>query len=324
MFDFVLLLQTPVSPQILVGVGVSEPSVVSLLQQLSSNQGAGAPGVRIFFESPPELQSASSLQGWAPWGSKNPITAALEQMAPWSKPAKTAVLWDTLSVYMTTKGTDLKSLWCMVTNCGTQIKDCVTNPVCKAGLDCLQSCQFNDQICQYRCIVAHETPTFEQFALCILQKHNCRGLTAEMNMQPGEEHNLQLYHASTCKGSEMNMQPGGEYEEYQLSHAYDYFPCQHQLFSRGKGRGQMWYEPVFKVLLDNAEVWRRRRYRVRRASTPGTFHFSVLDNGLSYSGAVLGTRDGSYPSAPDALQRLDASLGKAGIRPWELSFVDNR
>ncbi len=24
----------------------------------------------------------------------------------------------------------------------------------------------------YRCIVAHETPTFEQFALCILQKHN--------------------------------------------------------------------------------------------------------------------------------------------------------
>eukprot|EP00983_Pelagomonas_calceolata_P120120 1160675-Pelagomonas_calceolata.AAC.17 len=49
-------------------------------------------------------------------------------------------------------------------------------------------------------------------------------------------------------------------------------------------------------------------------------HFS----GLSYSGAVLGTRDGSYPTAPDALQRLDAALGKAGIRPWELSFVDNR
>ena len=29
--------------------------------------------------------------------------------------------------------------------------------------------------------------------------------------------------------------------------AYDYFPCQHQLFTRGKGKGQMWYEPVFKV-----------------------------------------------------------------------------
>ena len=22
--------------------------------------------------------------------------------------------------------------------------------------------------------------------------------------------------------------------------AYDYFPCQHQLYYRGKGRGQMW------------------------------------------------------------------------------------
>eukprot|EP00967_Tisochrysis_lutea_P084135 scaffold117436_cov20-Tisochrysis_lutea.AAC.2 len=60
------LLLTP-SPQILVTVGVSEPSVVSLLQQLSSNEGAGTPGVRLFFESPPELQNASSLQGWTPW-----------------------------------------------------------------------------------------------------------------------------------------------------------------------------------------------------------------------------------------------------------------
>jgi len=230
----------------------------------------------------------------------------------------------------------------------------------------LQSCQFNDQICQYRCIVAHETPTFEQFALCILQKHNCRGLTAEMNMQPD--------HApmSTFRGAPLThevaedmligwMDPGRGSSPFSWlvaagkNPAYDYFPCQHQLFSRGKGRGQMWYEPVFKVLLDKgAEVWRRRRYRVRRGSTPGTFHFSVLDNGvvskefwkildadealewvllgytgaastagLSYSGAVLGTRDGSYPTAPDALQRLDAALGKAGIRPWELSFVDN-
>jgi hypothetical protein len=30
------------------------------------------------------------------------------------------------------------------------------------------------QVCQYRCIVSYETPKFEQFALCILQLHNCR------------------------------------------------------------------------------------------------------------------------------------------------------
>jgi hypothetical protein len=30
------------------------------------------------------------------------------------------------------------------------------------------------------------------------------------------------------------------------SQAYDSFPCQHQLFYRGKGKA-FWYEPVFKV-----------------------------------------------------------------------------
>jgi hypothetical protein len=63
---------------------------------------------------------------------------------------------------------------------------------------------------------------------------------------------------------------------------YDFFPCQHQLYSHGKGKGQMWYEPVFKAItLDGQEVWRRRRYRVRRGSTPGTFYYSVLDNGVT-------------------------------------------
>lgn len=34
--------------------------------------------------------------------------------------------------------------------------------------------------------------------------------------------------------------------------AYDKFPCQFQLFYRGKAQRSMWYDPVFKVgvLLD--------------------------------------------------------------------------
>ena len=37
---------------------------------------------------------------------------------------------------------------------------------------------------------------------------------------------------------------------------------------------------MFQVrTLDGRLVWRRRHYRVRRAKAPGTFHFSVLDNG---------------------------------------------
>jgi len=46
----------------------------------------------------------------------------------------------------TTKGTDLPSLICMIRNCGRQIVDCVTDASCKAGLDCLEGCAFNDQV----------------------------------------------------------------------------------------------------------------------------------------------------------------------------------
>lgn len=28
-------------------------------------------------------------------------------------------------------------------------------------------------MCRYRCIVSYESPEFQEFALCILQKHNC-------------------------------------------------------------------------------------------------------------------------------------------------------
>jgi len=42
------------------GVGVSEPSIKAV-------QGESLPSVRLFFDSPPELQNLSSLKGWAPW-----------------------------------------------------------------------------------------------------------------------------------------------------------------------------------------------------------------------------------------------------------------
>jgi hypothetical protein len=94
------------------------------------------------------------------------------------------------------------------------------------------------------------------------------------------------------------------------------------------------------------------RYRVRRGTTPGTFFYSVLDNGvtsneywrimdcandltwclfyysgaaatagLSYNGAVLATVDGRWPEKYTA--RVHEALGRAGIEPWELSSVDN-
>lgn len=66
-----------------------------------------------------------------------------------------------------------------------------------------------------------------------------------------------------------------------LTHAaYDFFPCQYQLWYRARG-GVCWYDPIFKVeTIDGRKVWRRRHYRVRRAEIPGAFYFSVLDNGV--------------------------------------------
>jgi hypothetical protein len=43
--------------------------------------------------------------------------------------------------------------------------------------------------------------------------------------------------------------------------------------------------------------------------------------GLSYSGAVLATKEGRWPE--QYTQRIHEALHKAGIEPWELSSVDN-
>ena len=44
------------------------------------------------------------------------------------------------------------------------------------------------------------------------------------------------------------------------------------------------YDPVFRVeTIDGRNVWCKRHYRVREATEPGTFRFSVLDNGVTSS-----------------------------------------
>ncbi|PUZ55045.1 hypothetical protein GQ55_5G181000 [Panicum hallii var. hallii] len=254
----------------------------------------------------------------------------------------------------------LSTLSCMIKNCGPQILNCLFDPNCRKALQCLNSCSPTDQVCNYRCIASYESPHLEAFSLCVLQKNNCLDLNAEIPNKP-------------------NVIPLTMFREQKLSHeiaedlfvgwldsmewswrvaagqnpAYDQFPCQYQLFYRGKAKGSFWYEPVFQVkTLEGKLVWRRRRYRVRRASTPGTFYFSVLDNGvvskefwtivdvaedfgwglfhyhgaaqvagLSYTGAVLVTPDGSYPDVDDP--RLASALEKCGIKKWELYTVDN-
>lgn len=136
--------------------------------------------------------------------------------------------------------------------------------------------------------------------------------------------------------------------------AYDYFNCQHQIFYFDQ-RGDFFYDPVFKVVtLDDQEVWRRRHYKVKRGFNPGQFYFSVLDNGVrssefwrildvdedlrwavfyytgaaaaagtSYTGALLCSADGEWPTDSDSVQRIDQAMAAGGIKMWELYNVCN-
>jgi len=290
-------------------------------------------------------------------------------------------------------GLDLALLTCIAQHCREPVAACVTDPTCKAGLDCLAAVPPNDQVASYRCIVAHENPYFARFSLCVLQLHNCRGLSAEMPAAPDPPpmpsfRGAPLTHAvaegilyghgipsggptaapPTAAAAAAQLVPGTRKWAWRIAGgknaAFDRFPAQHQLFYRtgsappGSAGGAIWYVPVFAVSPDGGvlkeKVWRDRRYRVRLGQTPGGFLFTVSDNGvtsierwtlldaedgldwslfyyrgaasaagMSYSGAVLATRDGEWPGGAESARRIESALAAAGIEPWELTRVDN-
>ncbi|CAM9244824.1 unnamed protein product [Phaeothamnion confervicola] len=255
----------------------------------------------------------------------------------------------------------LKEVKCMCTKCTKQMIDCFGDPECRACINCLEACPPNDQVCAYRCITSYETPKMEAFSRCILQKHNCLGNTAVIPAVP-DPPPLVAFRGRPLTFAAAEDLFIGWLGPLQSSWkvvcgqnpAYDYFPSQHMIFFRGRGRGTFWYDPVFKVFtLDGRAVWRRRHYRVRAAETPGTFRFSVLDNGVTsneywrivdvaedlswgvfyyagaaaaagqaYAGALLVTPDGSWPS-DDRMPAVRAAFARCDIRMWELSEVDN-
>lgn len=255
----------------------------------------------------------------------------------------------------------LSTINCMVKNCGSEILNCLLDPNCRKALQCLNSCSPVDQVCNYRCIVSYESPKLEAFSLCILQKNNCLGLNADIPTKP------YVPPMSVFRDEDFSHDTAEDLFVGWLGRlgwswrvvagqnpAYDQFPCQYQLFYRGKAKGSFWYEPVFQVkTLEGNMVWRRRRYRVRRDKVPGTFYFSVLDNGVvskefwtivdvcddlswglfhysgaaqaagqSYTGAVLVSPNGDCPSEMHS-QRVFSALEKCGIKEWELYTVDN-
>ncbi|KAJ1398598.1 Magnesium chelatase, subunit H, N-terminal [Sesbania bispinosa] len=253
------------------------------------------------------------------------------------------------------------TLNCMLRNCGRQVLNCLLDPNCRKALQCLNECSPVDQVCNYRCIASYESANLEAFSLCVLQKNNCLELEAEV---PDKPYVLPL---AKFRGQHLSYEMAedlfvGWLGSLQWSWrviagqnpAYDQFPCQYQLFYRGKAKGSFWYEPIFQVkTLEGQLVWRRRKYRVKRGKIPGTFYFSVLDNGVvsnefwtivdvandlswglfhyhgaaraagqSYTGAVLVSPDGAFPNDREKT-KVVAALEKCEIKEWELYNVDN-
>ena len=264
----------------------------------------------------------------------------------------------------------LGNVWCIASNCNKQLLACYKNPQCRKSLDCVDGCGLNDQVCTYTCIRSYQNVEFEMLARCMLHKHNCLNNDATRPQLP------EVLPMKTWRGNPLTHETAerimqgwlgtkdpktGETRKYSHlacagnNEAYDSFPCQFQIWYRGKGKNVFWYNPVFKVnTLDGKTVWRRSDYRCRRAETPGTFIFSFMDNGVTseefwrivdaaddlswalfyyagaaksagqmYIGAVLATPDGLWP-ADDQMPRVEDALWRGcGIKIWEMISVDN-
>lgn len=264
-----------------------------------------------------------------------------------------------------------KEFYNMVTKCGDCIAKCVQDEQCKECLDALTAVDTSDQVASYRTIVSYESELLRDFSFCILQKNNIFECDAKIPKSP------KVVPMETFRGEPLTQDVargilvghlddekalvGSERTDISwkvaagANVAYDQFPSQNQIFYEAASGKNMWYDPVFRVeTIDGRNVWAKRHYAVRDGPVPGTFRFSVLDNGVtsnefwtlvdvaddlsyiifhyaggagavgqSYIGGLLCTADGSVPSASELEQKIYPKLRSAGIDPWELFIVDN-
>lgn len=266
-----------------------------------------------------------------------------------------------------------RELYTMVSKCGDCITTCMKDDTCRECLSMLTKVDTRDQVASYRTIVSYESDMLRDFSFCILQKNNIFECDASIPQLPqvqplanfrGQPLTQEIARALLVGHLDDNsaILEGSQKRDVSwivacgANEAYDKFPSQNQLFyPTAKGDGRLWYDPVFRVeTLDGRHVWCKRHYGVRPQKVPGTFRFSVLDNGITsdefwtivavaddlswivfhyagaaaavgqrYLGGLLCTPDGQLPDEEKRPQVWEA-FRSAGIEPWELYCVDNR
>ena len=267
--------------------------------------------------------------------------------------------------------TNAKEFYNMITKCGDCVQKCVADENCKECLDALTAVDTSDQVASYRTIVSYESELLRDFSFCILQKNNIFNCDAKIPTLPVVTPMKTFRDKPLTKEVARKILIGHLDDDSSLDGsentdiswkvaaganvAYDQFPSQNQIFYEAIGGKSMWYDPIFRVeTIDGRQVWAKRHYRVRDGKVPGTFRFSVLDNGVTsdefwtlvdcaddlsyvimhyagaaasvgqrYLGGLLCTADGSLPSESERNETIYPKLRSAGIEPFELFAVDN-
>ncbi|KAL3787384.1 hypothetical protein ACHAW5_008430 [Stephanodiscus triporus] len=268
-----------------------------------------------------------------------------------------------------------REVYGMITKCGPCIARCLADENCASCIKALDAIDTRDQVSSYRTVVSYESDLLRDFSLCILTKNNVFGCAATVPKLPavtpigswrgGEvttdiARAIMIGHLRGATGESFSPPDGSRQLDVSwkvacgANAAYDQFPSQNQLFyPTAKGK-DLWYDPVFRVeTIDGRNVWCKRHYRVRNGHVPGTFRFSVLDNGVTskefwtivgaaddlswvvfhyagaaaavgqrYIGGLLCTPDGRLPPSKD-LDDIWRIFRSAEIEPWELFVVDN-
>ena len=284
----------------------------------------------------------------------------------------TAIPWVEHSIDATwEKGVfrNVKEFYGMVSKCGGCIRKCLGDESCKDCINALNSVDTRDQVASYRTVVSFESELLKDFSFCILQKNNIFNCHATIPTHPhvkplsvwrgnplshADAKSILIAHLDSDKAPEGGLKSDVSWKVACGANVdYDQFPSQNQIFYYNKNGRDLWYDPVFRVeTIDGRNVWAKRHYKVRSGDVPGTFHFSVLDNGVTsnefwtivgcaddlswivfhyagaasavgqrYIGGLLCTPNGNLPESNLGL--IWSLFQSAGIEPWELYVVDN-
>lgn len=209
---------------------------------------------------------------------------------------------------------------CFFDECGTQSRECFTNPSCLKGITCLGNCR-GEQLCATRCFARFGSERLNAWLSCTLEEHEC--------VTTGVQPDTRAFYASSPPALS-SFRPedlsGKWFKVRGFSDKYDCYPCQINEFSKAQdgldnrilfridkpgGKG-FWQNDFVERLVDS------RGPQGRASMTVTGKMFGLTFNEQWY---VVGQSDGDKGIPP---YRLVAYKGDTQQGPYEGAFVYTR